>query len=84
MLKEPVEDSACGRDIVDEFASILNGSVACHDSGAEFIAAHNDLEKIFSGLVWKLFEAHVVDDEQIAFEIFFEKSVTHKMPPWIE
>lgn len=39
-----------------QFAPVLNGSVACHDRGAEFIAAHNDLEKIFSGLVWKLFK----------------------------
>lgn len=56
MLEESVEDGARGRDIADEFAPVLNGSVACHDRGAEFIAAHNDLEKIFSGLVWKLFK----------------------------
>jgi len=75
MLEESVEDGARGRDIADEFAPVLNGSVACHDRGAEFIAAHNDLEKIFSGLVWKLFKAHVVDNEQIAFEIFVEAGI---------
>lgn len=75
MLEESVEDGARGRDIADEFAPVLNGAVACHDSGAEFIAAHNDLEKIFSCLVWKLFESHVVDDEQIAFEIFVESGI---------
>ena len=32
MLKEAVENGACGRDIADEFAPILNGAVACHDS----------------------------------------------------
>lgn len=47
----------------------------CHDHGPEFISAHNDLEKIFSCLVWKLFEAHVVDVEQIAFEIFVETGI---------
>ena len=74
-MEESVEDGAHGRDIADEFAPVFDGAVACHNRGAEFIAAHNDLEKIFSGLVWKLFESHVVDDEQITFEIFVESGI---------
>jgi hypothetical protein len=33
------------------------------------VPAHDELEEVLSGMFGQLFEAHVIDDEQIGFEI---------------
>ena len=72
MVEESVEDGGGGRNIADEFAPFFEGTVGGHEGGAEFVAAHDDLEEVFAGFGWELLNAHVVDDEQIAFEVAFQ------------
>ena len=70
MVQEAVEDSCGCGDIADEFTPILNGSVGCHHGGFGFVSTHDDLEEVFAGFGWELLDAHVVDDEQVALEVF--------------
>ena len=69
VMEESVEDGCGGGDIADEFAPFFEGAVGGHESGAEFVAAHDDLKEVFAGFGWELFDAHVVYDEQVAFEV---------------
>ena len=50
-------------------APVFSRPVARHNRGAGFVAAHDNLEEVFSGVLGLLFQAHVVDDEQVGFEV---------------
>lgn len=70
-MQEAVEDGGGGGDIGYEFAPFFEGTVGGHHGRAQLVAAHDDLEEIFPGLGRELFDAHVVDDKQVAFEVAF-------------
>jgi len=40
-----------------------------HDGGPVFITAHDDFEEVFAGVFGELFEAKIVDDQQLRLEI---------------
>ena len=69
MVEEAVQDGCGGGDVADELAPLFEGSVGGHQGRAHFVAAHDDLEEVFSGLGRQLGDAHVVDDKQVAFEV---------------
>jgi len=69
VVEETVEDGRGGGHVADEFAPFFEGTVGGHQGGAHFVAAHDDLEEVFAGLGRELCDAHVVDDEQVAFEV---------------
>ena len=76
MVQEAVEDCRGGGHVLQEFAPVLGRSVAGHDGGFVFVPAHNNLEEVLSSMFGQLLEAHVIDDEQIGFEIMAEGFVT--------
>ena len=49
VVKEAVEDGGSGWDIADKFPPFFEGPVGGHESGFNFITAHDDLEEIFAG-----------------------------------
>lgn len=67
-VEESVEDGACGRDVAEELAPFFDGAVGGHDGGAVFVSAHDDFQEDFTAAGWEVFEAHVVDDEEVGFE----------------
>jgi hypothetical protein len=69
VVEEAVEDGGGGGDVADEFAPFLQGAVGGHEGGAQVVAAHDDFEEVFPGLWRELFDAHVVDDQEIALEV---------------
>lgn len=72
MVKEAVEDGGGRGDITDEFAPVFNGPVGGHERGTIFVAAKNNLEEVFPGFGRQGFGPHIVNDEEIGFEILGE------------
>ncbi len=69
VMEKAVEDGAGGGHIGQELAPVFNGTVTGHDGGAVFVAAHDDFQEVFAGVLGQGLEAHVIDDEQVWFEI---------------
>ena len=63
MMEEAVQDGRGSRHVAEQFSPLLDRSIGSHESGSVFIAAHDDLEKHFSGFGWQDFESHVIDDQ---------------------
>jgi hypothetical protein len=91
VMQEPVEDGSGRRHVAQEFAPFFQRTVAGHDGGAVFIPAHDDLQQIFAGVLGQLFQTHVVNDDQVGFEIFaqgfvllVEGFVLHEIPDQVE
>lgn len=53
-------------------------------AGAVFVAALDDLQQILAGVFGQLIESHVVDDEQVGFEVrtALNKSGRRHLPVW--
>ena len=63
MMKEPVQDGGGSRHVVEEFSPLLDRPIGSHESGSVFVAAHDDLEKRFSGFGRQDFESHIINDQ---------------------
>ena len=70
MVQEPVNDGPGSGHVGKQLAPFLQRAVAGHDGGAVFVAAHNDFQQVFAGVFGQLFEAHVVNDDQVGLEVF--------------
>ena len=70
MMKQAMKDGASCRNIVEQFAPFFDGPVGGHHGGAFFITAHNDLQEDFTAFLRQHLQPHVVNDEQIRFEVF--------------
>ena len=69
MVKEAVQDGRGSGHIVEQLAPFLDGAVGGHERGAGFIAAHDDLQEHFPGFGRQDFEPHVIDNQQVGFEV---------------
>jgi hypothetical protein len=67
-VEESVEDGAGCGDVAEELAPFFDGAVGGHDGGAVFVSAHYDFQEDFAAAGGEIFEAHVVDDEEVWFE----------------
>jgi len=76
VMEKAVENGRGRGDIANEFAPFFQGAVGGHQGRAQFVAAHDDLEEVFAGCGWELFDAHVVDDQQIGKQIE-DRAVQH-------
>src|SRR5437899_968190 len=56
MMKETVQDGGGSRHIAEQFSPLLDRPIGSHESGSVFVAAHDDLEKYFSGFGWQDFK----------------------------
>jgi len=90
-MQEPVEDGSGGGHVAEQLAPFLQWPVAGHDSGTVFVTAHNDFQQILAGVFGQLFEAHVVNDDQIGLQVFaqgfvllIKGFVLHEVPDQIE
>jgi hypothetical protein len=70
VVQEPVDDGPGGGHIAEQFAPFFQWSVAGHDGGTVFVTAHDDFQQVFAGVFWQLFQAHVVNDDQVGFQVF--------------
>jgi len=68
-LQEAIQNRRRGRHVTDQFAPILERSVRRHQCALEFMAAHDDLEKIFARALRKLLHPHVIEDQKIGLQI---------------
>jgi hypothetical protein len=75
MVKEPVENGGGGGHIADELTPILEGAVGGHEGGAVFVAAHDDLQQVLTGVLGQLLQSHIVDDEQVGLEVMAQETV---------
>jgi hypothetical protein len=75
VMEEAVEDGAGGGNVLEQLAPVFERAVAGHDGGAGFVAAHDDFQEVLAGVFGELLEAHVIDDEQIGFEILTQPAV---------
>ena len=69
VVEQSVEDGAGCGNIAEQLAPFFNGPIGGHHGGAVLIPAHDDLEEYFAALGRQDLQAHVVDDQQIGFEI---------------
>ena len=65
-MQEAIQNGCGSGDIADEFAPFFQRSVGGHQGRAQLIAAQDNLEEILAGFGREFFDAHVVDDQQIA------------------
>jgi hypothetical protein len=75
VVEEAVEDGGGGRDVADQLAPVLEGPIGSHEGGPVFVAAHDDLEQVLSGVLGQLLESHVVDDQEIGLEVVAQEPV---------
>ena len=79
MMQEAIEDGGGAWDVTQKRSPVGDGPVGGHDGGAVFIAPEDDLKEQLAGASGELLDTHVVDDEQIGFELpgelaIFERS----------
>ena len=67
-VEESVEDGAGCGDVAEELAPFFDGAVGGHEGGSVFVSAHDDFYEDFAAAGGEVFEAHVVDDEEVGFE----------------
>ncbi len=79
VMKQAVQDGAGGGHIVEQLAPLLDGPVGCHKRGSVFVASHDDLQQYFAAFCREHFEPHVVDDEQVGFEVFGHQATLPRM-----
>jgi len=71
-VQDAVEDGGGGGLVSEQRAPLLDGAVGGQDGGAHFVAAHDDFQEVFGGLVTEGFHAHVVEDEQVGAQVALE------------
>lgn len=69
VVEEAAEDGGGRGYIAEEFAPFFDGAVGGHQRRTGFVAAHDDLEEVFAGARRELFDAHVVEDEEVGLEV---------------
>ena len=67
-VEESVEYGAGCGDVAEELAPFFDGAVGGHEGGSVFVSAHDDFQEDFAAAGGEVFEAHVVDDEEVGFE----------------
>ena len=72
VVQEAVEDGGGGGDVAEEFAPFFEGAVGGHEGGAQFVATHDDFKEVFAAFGREVFDAHVVDDEEVTAEVVVE------------
>ena len=89
--EETIEDGRCGRNVADQQAPVLEGTVGGHEGRPQLEAAHDDLEQMLPALPGEILEPHVVDDQKVRPQILSEDLVplveglgTHQFPHGIE
>ena len=70
VVQETVEDGRCCWNIADEFPPFFNGPVGGHHCGSGFVSSHDNFKEVFTGFGRQLFDSHIINDEQIALEVF--------------
>ena len=75
VLQEAIQNGRCGRNVSDEFAPVFQRPVAGHHGATEFVATHDDFEQKLATLLWQLLHAHVVENQQVRFEVAVENPV---------
>ena len=69
VVQETVEDRRGSGHVLQQLAPVLGRAVAGHDGGFVFVPAHDDLEEVLPSMFGQLLESHIIDDEQIGFEV---------------
>ena len=77
-MQKAVEDCRGAGDVAQERAPVGDRPVGRHDGGAVLVAPEHDLEEQFAGAGGELLDAHVVDDEQVHFEVPGELAVVER------
>ena len=75
MVQEAVQNGGGGGGVVEQLAPFLNGPVGGHERGMIFVAAQNDFQQDFPRLGRQGLEAHVIDDEQVGFEVAAQAAI---------
>ena len=73
-MEQLIEDNSDNGDVADEMTPVFDGPVAGHERGTQFVAPHDDFKEMLSGPGWTLFEPHVVDDQQVGFQVFSQQA----------
>ena len=68
-MEKAVENGSGSGDIADELAPFFQWSIAGHDGRSVLVAPENDFQQVFARLLGRRPHAHVVDHQQIGFEI---------------
>jgi hypothetical protein len=74
-VQQAVEDGSGSGNVTQQLSPFVHRTVGGHDGGAHFVAAQDDFEQQFAAARGQGFESHVVDDEQVGFEIAGEQAV---------
>lgn len=75
ILQELIQYGSSGSDIANELSPIFDEPIVCHDSGTELIVPHNEFEQDFPGAIRAAFQPHIINDQEITFQIFCEKCI---------
>ncbi len=75
VVEKAVENGRGGGRVVEELAPFFDGPVGGHQGGAVFVSAQDDLQEDFSGFGRQGFEAHVINDQQVGFEVAGQAAV---------
>ena len=91
MMQESVKDCCGGGDVTDQFAPLFQRTIRCHHRSLQLVPSHYHFKKVFAGTFRQRLDAHVVDYQQVRFEIFIhdfilpgEGFITHEVANHIE
>lgn len=69
VMEKATETGEGGWGVVEQFAPFFDGPVGCHHDRSVLLAAEDDFEEEFGAFEGQSFEAPVIDDEDVWFEI---------------
>ena len=69
VVQEAVENRRGAGNVADQLAPILQRPVRRHQRRTRLVTPHHHFEEVFAGTLRQLFHPHVVDDEQVGFEV---------------
>ncbi len=91
VMQEAVKDGRGGRYVADQLAPLFQRTIRCHHRRLQFVPPHDHLKKVFARPLGQRLDAHVVNYQQVALEVFVhnlvlpgEGFVTHKIANNIE
>src|ERR1700686_5921249 len=70
MMKQAIEDGTGCRDIAEQLSPFFDGSIGGHHGRTVFVTAHDDFQEDLATFLRQDFESHIINDEQIGFEVF--------------
>lgn len=75
VMKKAVQNGGGRGNVIEQLAPFFDRTVGSHQCGTGLVSAHDDFQQHFARLGREDFQPHVVDQEQIWFEVSRKSSI---------